>query len=52
VQIAKHLGAKKVIPTGRNAEGLRSVVALGAHVMTPLVQSETVLEDSLKEQFA
>jgi NADPH:quinone reductase-like Zn-dependent oxidoreductase len=30
VQIAKHLGAKKVIATGRNADALKSVAALGA----------------------
>jgi NADPH:quinone reductase-like Zn-dependent oxidoreductase len=52
VQIAKHLEAKKVIATGRNADALRSVVALGADVTIPLVESEAVLEDSFKEQFA
>jgi NADPH:quinone reductase-like Zn-dependent oxidoreductase len=51
VQIAKHLGAKKVIATGRNADALRSVAALGADVTIPLVESEA-LEDSFKEQFA
>jgi NADPH:quinone reductase-like Zn-dependent oxidoreductase len=52
VQIAKHLGAKKVIATGRNAEVLRSLAALGADVTIPLVDSEATLEDSFKEQFA
>jgi NADPH:quinone reductase-like Zn-dependent oxidoreductase len=51
VQIAKHLGAKKVIATGRNADALRSITALGADVTIPLGQSEA-LEDSFKEQFA
>jgi NADPH:quinone reductase-like Zn-dependent oxidoreductase len=32
VQIAKHLGAKKVIATARNADALTSVAALGADV--------------------
>jgi NADPH:quinone reductase-like Zn-dependent oxidoreductase len=52
VQIARHLGAKKVIATGRNAEALRSVATLGADVTIPLVDSEDALEDSFKEQFA
>ena len=52
VQIAKHLGARKVIATGRNADALCSVAALGADVTLPLVKSEAALEDSFKEQFA
>jgi NADPH:quinone reductase-like Zn-dependent oxidoreductase len=52
VQIAKHLGARKVIATGRNADALRAVGALGADVTIPLVESEASLEDSFKEQFA
>jgi NADPH:quinone reductase-like Zn-dependent oxidoreductase len=52
VQIAKHLGAKKVIATGRDAEALRSLAALGADVTIPLVESEAALEESFKEQFA
>ena len=52
VQIAKHLGAKKVIATARNADALRSVAALGADVTIPLVDDETALEERLKEQFA
>jgi NADPH:quinone reductase-like Zn-dependent oxidoreductase len=51
VQIAKHLGAEKVIATGRNAEALQSVSALGADVTIPLAMSETALEHCLKEQF-
>ena len=51
VQIAKHLGAKKVIATGRNAEALRSVAALGADVTIPVTTNVTSFEDSLKEQF-
>lgn len=52
VQIAKHLGARKVIATGRNADALCSVATLGADVTIPLVESEAALEDSFKEQFA
>lgn len=36
VQIAKHLGAKKVIATGRNAEALQELGALGADVTIAL----------------
>jgi NADPH:quinone reductase-like Zn-dependent oxidoreductase len=52
VQIAKHLGARKVIATGRNAATLRSLAALGANVTIPLVADEDALEDKFKEQFA
>ena len=52
VQIAKHLGANKVIATGRNGDTLRAVEALGADVTIALVENEAVLEDSFKEQFA
>jgi len=52
VQIAKYLGAGKVIATARNADALESVAALGADVMIPLVEDEAVLESRFKEQFA
>src|SRR5580704_15125900 len=52
VQIARHLGAKKVIATGRNIESLRSVAALGADVTLPLVADDDALENSFKAQFA
>ncbi len=52
VQIAKYLGAKKVIATGRNAEALASLAALGADVTIPLSGDETALEDSFRQQFA
>jgi NADPH:quinone reductase-like Zn-dependent oxidoreductase len=52
VQIARHLGAGKVIATGRNADALRSVAALGADVMIPLTESNEALEESFKQQFA
>ncbi len=50
VQIAKHLGAKKVIATGRNADALREVAALGADVTIALAGNE--MEASFKKQFA
>jgi NADPH:quinone reductase-like Zn-dependent oxidoreductase len=52
VQIAKHLGAARVIATGRNPEALCAVAALGADVTIPLVEDETALEESFREQFA
>lgn len=52
VQIAKHLGAGKVIATGRNLASLREVAALGADVTVPLVDDGNALEDSFKAQFA
>ena len=52
VQIAKHLGAKKVIATGRNAEALESLAALGADVTIPLSEDSAALENSLIAQFS
>ena len=52
VQIARHLGAKKVIATARNADALESIAALGADVTIPLVEDVGALEVTLKEQFA
>ena len=52
VQIAKHLGAAKVIATARNLEALKSVAALGADVTIPLVEDAAALENVFKEQFA
>jgi NADPH:quinone reductase-like Zn-dependent oxidoreductase len=52
VQIARHLGAGKVIATGRNADVLRSVAALGADVTIPLTESNEALEESFRQQFA
>jgi NADPH:quinone reductase-like Zn-dependent oxidoreductase len=52
VQIAKHLGARKVIVTSRNANALRSVLAFGADVTISLVESEAAWEDAFEKQFA
>jgi NADPH:quinone reductase-like Zn-dependent oxidoreductase len=52
VQIARRLGAGKVIATGRNAEALKSVAALGADVTIPLVEDEAALEERLRQEFA
>ncbi|WP_020175692.1 quinone oxidoreductase family protein [Methyloferula stellata] len=52
VQIAKYLGAKKVVATGRNADALKSIAALGADITIPLAADDAALEDELKMQFA
>ncbi|SEB19120.1 quinone oxidoreductase family protein [Paraburkholderia sartisoli] len=36
IQIARHLGANKVIVTGRNAKSIEGLAALGADVLIPL----------------
>lgn len=51
VQIAKYLGAKKVIATGRDANALQGLKALGADATISLTQSHEALEDAFKEQF-
>lgn len=52
VQIARHLGARKVIANGRNLDALREVAALGADVTIPLSEDGDALEDEFKAQFA
>jgi NADPH:quinone reductase-like Zn-dependent oxidoreductase len=52
VQIARHLGAKKVIATARNVDALQAVATLGADVTIPLIEDEAALENRFKEQFA
>ncbi|UFZ03552.1 zinc-binding alcohol dehydrogenase family protein [Bradyrhizobium ontarionense] len=52
IQIAKYLGAAKVIATGRNAETLQSLTALGADVIIPLAGDGDALEERFKPQFA
>jgi len=52
VQIARHLGAGKVVATGRNADALRAVAALGADVTIPLGEDPAALEESFQAQFA
>jgi len=51
VQIAKYLGAKRVIATGRNLSALQQVKALGADVTISLNQSPEELEAAFREQF-
>jgi NADPH:quinone reductase-like Zn-dependent oxidoreductase len=51
VQIAKYLGAKKVIATGRNAEALPLLTELGADVTISIAQPAEKLESAFQEQF-
>jgi len=52
VQVARHLGVKKIIATGRNADALKSLAILGADVTIPLVEDGAALEFALRTQFA
>jgi NADPH:quinone reductase-like Zn-dependent oxidoreductase len=51
VQLAKHLGAGKVIATGRDAAALQRVAGLGADVTISLLDDPQDVEDALVEQF-
>jgi len=51
VQIAKHLGAGKVIATGRHAASLEALRSLGADVVVALTQEEGALQAALKHEF-
>ncbi|MGO8816883.1 MAG: quinone oxidoreductase family protein [Terriglobia bacterium] len=51
VQIAKYMGARKVVATGRNAEALEGLSRLGADVTIPPGDVGEAFEDALKEQF-
>jgi len=51
VQIAKYMGARKVVATGRNPEVLKALSAWGADVTIPLGDTGEEFEDALKEQF-
>jgi NADPH:quinone reductase-like Zn-dependent oxidoreductase len=51
VQIAKYMGAKRVIATGRNAEALEQLTRIGADATVPLTRSPEELETAFKEQF-
>ena len=51
VQVAKHLGASKVIVTGRQAASLEALRSLGADVTITLTQGGNTLETALKPVF-
>ncbi len=51
IQVAKHLGAKKVIATGRNEAAFAELRALGADVAIALTPDRDTLEQAFKAQF-
>ena len=51
VQIAKHLGAGKVIATGRDTRSFDELRRLGAEVTVPLVQDRDRLEQDFSGEF-
>jgi len=51
VQIAKYMGAKRVIATGRDLAALEQVKALGADVTISILQSPEELETDFMQQF-
>jgi len=52
VQVAKHLGARKVIATGRNAAALAELRALGADAAIALTDDGGALERVFRAEFA
>ena len=52
VQMAKYMGAKKVIATGRDAAALQQVKQLGADMTINLLLEQKDLEEALGEQFS
>ena len=51
IQIAKHLGAKKVVATGRDTRAFSELEQLGADVTIALLQERDALEDAFKIEF-
>lgn len=51
IQIAKHLGAKKVIATGRDPEALKKLMTLGADTVISLTQPKEVLATAFQQEF-
>lgn len=51
VQIAKHMGAKKVVATGRNVETLEALKTSGADVTIPLGSVGDEFEEALEVEF-
>ena len=51
IQVAKHLGARRVIATGRNHAAFDELRALGADVTIALTPDRDALENAFKAQF-
>lgn len=52
VQIARHLGAGRVVATGRNRAALAEVAALGADATIPLVEDDAAMAAAFEPLFA
>ena len=52
VQIAKHLGAGKVIATGRDSVMLQALPTLGADATISLAQGDAAVDDAFKKYFS
>jgi NADPH:quinone reductase-like Zn-dependent oxidoreductase len=52
IQVAKHLGARRVIATGRDEAKLRSLAALGADVVIPTGQPAGAFRDAVRQAAA
>jgi NADPH:quinone reductase-like Zn-dependent oxidoreductase len=52
VQVAKHLGAGKVVATGRNVSALQSLKAIGADETIVLGEDSNALDAAIKDHFA
>lgn len=52
IQVAKHLGAGRIVATGRNPACAAELLALGADVFVPLTQEPDSLVSSFREEIA
>jgi NADPH:quinone reductase-like Zn-dependent oxidoreductase len=52
VQIARRLGAKRIVGTGRNAKSLAELTALGADAVIPLEQERKALVNAFRQAIA
>jgi NADPH:quinone reductase-like Zn-dependent oxidoreductase len=52
VQVAKFLGAKRVVATGRNAKALQALAGLGADATVDLTLDRAALGEEFQRQFA
>jgi NADPH:quinone reductase-like Zn-dependent oxidoreductase len=50
IQIAKYLGASRIVATGRNQAGLEGLASLGADVLIPLDQPSESLVASFRRE--
>ncbi len=52
VQIARRLGAGRVVAAGRNPAALEELLQLGAHAVIPLVDDQEALATSLRQEWS